>query len=86
MNDTPAKLAEYATRFKAKPGWYFLTGSKENVEEALRKLGQKAGNREDHQNLFLIGNDRTGLWKQAFGLAKPEEIVPIVDSVVNDRG
>jgi len=29
---------------------------------------------------------RPGLWKKAFGLAKPEEIVPIVDSVVNDRG
>jgi protein SCO1/2 len=85
-NDTPAKLAEYAARYKARPGWYFLTGSKENVEAALRKLGQKAGNREDHQNLFLIGNDRTGLWKKAFGLAKPEEIQPIVESVVNDRG
>lgn len=84
--DTPEKLAEYAARYKAKPGWYFLTGSKENVEAALLKLGQKAGNRENHQNLFLIGNDRTGLWKKAFGLAKPEEIVPIVDSVVNDRG
>ena len=85
-NDTPEKLAEYAARYKAKPGWYFLTGSKENVEAALLKLGQKAGDRESHQNLFLIGNDRTGLWKKAFGLAKPEEIVPVVDSVVNDRG
>ena len=85
-NDTPEKLAEYAARYKAKPGWYFLTGSKENVEAALLKLGHKAGNRENHQNLFLIGNDRTGLWKKAFGLAKPEEIVPVVDSVVNDRG
>lgn len=85
-NDTPAKLAEYAARYKARPGWYFLTGSKENVEAALAKLGQKVENRESHQNLFLIGNDRTGLWKKAFGLARPEEIVPIVDSVVNDRG
>ena len=85
-NDTPARLAEYAARYKARPGWYFLTGSKENVEAALGKLGQKAGNREDHQNLFLIGNDRTGLWKKAFGLAKPEEILPVVESVVDDRG
>lgn len=85
-NDTPAKLAEYAARYKAKPGWYFLTGSKEDVQAALGKLGQKVENRESHQNLFLIGNDRTGLWKKAFGLASPEEIVPIVDSVVNDRG
>jgi len=86
VNDTPAKLKEYAARFRARPGWYFLTGSKENVDAALRKLGQWVESREAHQNLFLIGNDRTGLWKKALGLARPEEIFTIVDSVVNDRG
>ena len=86
VNDTPAKMKEYAGRFHAKPGWYLLTGSKENVEAALRKLGQWVDVPSNHQNLYLIGNDRTGLWKKAFALAKPEEIMPIVDSVVNDKG
>lgn len=86
VNDTPAKLKEYAGRFHAKPGWYLLTGSKENVEAALRKLGQWVDVPANHQNLYLIGNDRTGLWKKAFALAKPEEVLPIVDSVVNDKG
>jgi protein SCO1/2 len=85
-NDTPAKLKEYAARFKARPGWYFLTGSKENIDAALRKLGNYVENREAHQNLFLIGNDRTGLWKKAFGLAQPEELLPVVRSVVEDKG
>src|SRR5215217_2776911 len=35
VNDTPAKLKEYANRFHARPGWSLLTGSKENVEAAL---------------------------------------------------
>jgi protein SCO1/2 len=86
VNDTPAKLKEYAARFHAKPGWFFLTGSKENVDAALKKLGQYTEAPGDHGNLFLIGNDRTGLWKKAFGLAKPEELLPIVDSVVDDKG
>lgn len=86
VNDTPAKLKEYAGRFHAKPGWYLLTGSKENVEAALRKLGQWVDVPSNHQNLYLIGNDRTGLWKKAFALANPEEILPIVDSVANDKG
>lgn len=86
VTDTPAKLKEYAARFKARPGWYFLTGSKANVDEALKKLGQYVENKEDHLNLFLIGNERTGLWKKAFGLASPEQLFPIVDSVVNDAG
>lgn len=86
VNDTPAKLKEYAAGFKARPGWYFLTGKPEDVHAALGKLGQAVETPEAHKNLFLIGNDRTGLWKKAMGLAAPEEILPIVDSVVNDRG
>lgn len=86
VNDTPARLKEFAARFKARPGWFFLTGPKENVDAALRKLGQYVETPEAHQSLFLIGNDRTGLWKKAFGLAKPEDIFPVVDSVVNDEG
>jgi cytochrome oxidase Cu insertion factor (SCO1/SenC/PrrC family) len=37
--DTPAKMKKYAADFKAGPGWYFLTGTKENVDKVLAKLG-----------------------------------------------
>jgi protein SCO1/2 len=86
VHDTPAKMKEYAARFHARPGWYFLTGSRENVEAALRKLGQWVDVPANHQSLLLIGNDRTGLWKKAFALAPAEELLPVVDSVVNDKG
>lgn len=85
-NDTPAKMKEYAARYKARPGWYFLTGSQENVNAALRKLGNYVENPEAHQNLFLIGNDKTGLWKKAFGLAEPTALIPVVQSVLEDKG
>src|SRR5262245_32531313 len=84
--DTPPMLKAYAKKFDAKPGWYFLTGNKENVEFALKKLGQFVDDKQDHLNIFIIGNERTGLWKKAFGLAKPEELVKVVDSVINDQG
>jgi protein SCO1 len=86
QTDTPARLKEYAARLGARPGWYFLTGSKENVELALRKLGQYSERKEDHTNLLIVGNERTGLWKKVFGLAKPEEILAIVQGVLEDRG
>lgn len=84
--DTPAELKAFAKKFHARPGWYFLTGSKENVEFVLKKLGQFVEERNDHYNIFIIGNERTGLWKKAFGLAKSEEIVKVVDSVIDDKG
>ena len=83
--DTPARIKEYAQRFHARPGWVFLTGKKENVEFVLQKLGQKVESRDDHSTVFIIGNDRTHLWKKALGVAKQEELIPIVESVVNDK-
>lgn len=83
--DTPTALKAYATKLQAKPGWYFLTGDKESVEFALKKLGQFVDTKESHLNIFIIGNETTGLWKKAFGLAKSEDLVKVVDSVINDQ-
>ena len=83
--DTPGELKAFGKKFHARPGWYFLTGSKENVDFVLKKLGQFVENKNDHLNLVIVGNDRTGLWKKAFGLAKSEELVKVVESVINDK-
>lgn len=83
--DTPASLKEYAKKLQARPGWYFLTGDKKNVDLALYKLGQFVENKENHLNIFIIGNERTGLWKKAFGLARSDELIKIVESVMNDQ-
>jgi len=84
--DTPLSLRNYAKKISAGPGWYFLTGEKTNVDSALRKLGQHVDNKEAHTNIFIIGNERTGLWKKAFGLANSEELIKVVESVLNDKG
>ena len=83
--DTPAQLNAYAKKLNAGPGWYFLTGDKATVEFALKKIGHFVDNKQDHLNIFIIGNERTGLWKKAFGLAKSDELMKVVDSVVNDQ-
>ena len=83
--DSPASLKEYAKKLHAGPGWYFLTGDKQNVDFALKKLGQFVDDKQDHLNIFIIGNERTGLWKKAFGLAQSDELVKVVESVLNDK-
>jgi protein SCO1 len=84
--DTPARLKEYAQKFHAGPGWIFLTGKKENLDWALYKLGQYVERKDDHKTIFIIGNEPTGLWKKAFGIANVAELVQVVESVVNDKG
>ena len=86
VNDTPAKLKEYAQKFHARAGWSFLTGKKENVDWALYKLGQYVEDKNEHQTIVIIGNEATGLWKKAFGLASAEDLVRLVEEVANDKG
>lgn len=84
--DTPEKLSSYAKHVGARPGWHFLTGDKANIDTVLKRLGQYVENREAHSNILIIGNEPTGLWKKAFGLAPPEQVLEIVESVLADRG
>ena len=83
--DTPSRLKEYSRRFHARPGWIFLTGKKENVDWAVYKLGQYVEAKEGHTNIIIIGNEPKGLWKKAFGLAKADELMKIVEDALNDR-
>lgn len=83
--DTPTRLKEYGRRFHARPGWLFLTGKKENVDWALYKLGQYVETKDAHTSIFIIGNESKGLWKKAFGLAKSEELIRILEDVIADR-
>lgn len=83
--DTPPRLKEYSRRFHARDGWLFLTGKKENVDWALYKLGQYVEAKDDHTTIVIIGNEPKGLWKKAFGLAKPDELVQMVEDVIADR-
>jgi protein SCO1/2 len=84
-HDTPEQLKAYAQRVGAKKGWYFLTGSRAEVDAALSKLGQYAENRESHMNIIIAGNDRTGLWKKALAIAPSDEVWKVVASVADDR-
>lgn len=82
-NDTPAVLKKYAGQFKAGPGWYFLTGKKENVDWVLYKLGGYVEEKTDHSGVLLIGNVAKGEWVKALALSRPEEIANAVTKMLH---
>jgi protein SCO1 len=84
-SDTPEVLKRYAAGVGAKPGWDFLTGDKETVDQVLYKLGLYTEAKEEHSNIFIVGNEPTGLWKKVLGVAPPYEIRRSVESVLDDR-
>ncbi len=73
-HDTPEALRDYATRFGARDGWIFLTGSKSDVADVLRRLAQLSPTREAHTALFILGNVKTGHWMKMHPDAAPKDI------------
>jgi protein SCO1 len=76
--DTPATLKKYADGYKINPGWFFLTGKKENVDWILYKLGGYVEDKNTHKGILIIGNEQTGRWLKVFAMAKPSEIADAV--------
>jgi cytochrome oxidase Cu insertion factor (SCO1/SenC/PrrC family) len=76
--DTPESLKKYAEKFKVKPGWFFLTGKKENVDLVLRKVGGYTEDKLQHSSVLIIGNVETGEWTKTHAMAKASEIADAV--------
>ena len=85
-NDTPAVLKAYAEKHKAGPGWYFLTGRKENVDWILYKLGGYVAEPGQHTSVLIIGNEATGEWLKVHAMSSPAEIAAAVAKVAGGNG
>jgi cytochrome oxidase Cu insertion factor (SCO1/SenC/PrrC family) len=76
--DTPQRLNDFAGKFKAGPGWVFVTGDTEDIASLLRALGAAVANKNDHSPMILIGNDAAGYWTRAYGLSSPTALVKTI--------
>ncbi|WP_441287791.1 SCO family protein [Sorangium sp. KYC3313] len=84
-NDTPAALKEYAAKFKAGEGWYFLTGTPENVATVLKRLGGQVKRPDEHTMTLLVGDTSTGMWLKAFATEAPEALARAVQHLNDPR-
>jgi protein SCO1/2 len=83
--DTPDALKKYAEQYKTKPGWFFLTGKKENVDWVLYKLGGYVEDKTDHSTLVIIGNEATGRWAKLFAMTRPAQIADAVVAMIEKK-
>jgi len=76
--DTPERLYDFAAKFRAGPGWTFVTGEKSDIDALLRAFGVYFSDRNDHTPIVLIGNDETGQWTRIYGLSPPSTIAQAI--------
>ena len=83
--DVPERLRAFAAKFKAGPGWTFVTGDKTEVDGLLKTLGAATADKNDHTPLVLIGNERSGYWTRAYGLSPPATLARILAETANRK-
>ena len=86
--DTPEVLRGYAQAHGARPGWYFLTGKRDDIEMLRRKLGAYEldpvidADRRQHTGLVILGNEPVGRWKAISALVKPVRIRQAIERTI----
>ncbi len=85
LTDTPERLKAWGAKFKAGPGWTFVTGDKQEIDKLLNALGATVSRREDHSPMVIVGNDVKGVWTRTYGLARTSQLVGLIMDVIDGK-
>src|SRR5262249_25129195 len=73
--DTPARLREYAKKFKTGPQWTFYTGTLEASVAAQRAFGAYRGDKMNHVPLMFLRTAPGKPWVRLEGFARADDII-----------
>jgi protein SCO1/2 len=73
--DTPEQLKKYATRFKAKSDWLFLTGELTDIIATQKAFDAYRGDKMNHEPLTFLRQNPNGQWIRLEGFASASEVI-----------
>ncbi|HAD04650.1 MAG: photosynthetic protein synthase I [Desulfuromonadales bacterium GWD2_61_12] len=74
-NDTPKVMKDYLERYRAKPGWDFLTGSRADIDKVMHAFNAYIPDKMSHYPLNMIRNPKDGSWVRLFGILSSKEFL-----------
>jgi protein SCO1/2 len=74
-HDTPKVMKEYLKRYRAMPGWDFLTGTRQDIDQVMRAFSAYIPDKMSHYPLNLIRSPRDGSWIRLFGIMSSAEFM-----------
>jgi protein SCO1/2 len=74
-NDTPKVTKEYLKRFQAKPGWDYLTGTLDDVDQVTKAFNAFFTNKMNHAPLMFIKAPNQDKWVRLDGFLSTSELM-----------
>jgi protein SCO1/2 len=74
-HDSPEVMREYLKRYRAKPGWDFLTGSRADIDRVMHAFDAYVPNKMSHYPLTLLRGPGEGRWIRIYGLIGTSDLL-----------
>ena len=80
-NDTPGVMKEYLKKYRAKPGWDFLTGTRHDIDQVMQAFAAYVPDKMSHMPLTFIRSPKDGQWVRLFGIMSTADFLNEYDKV-----
>jgi protein SCO1/2 len=74
-HDTPHIMKEYLERYRAQPGWDFLTGTRADIDTVMTAFNAYIPDKMSHYPLNMLRNPKDGSWIRMFGIMSGKEFM-----------
>jgi protein SCO1 len=67
-NDTPLVMKKYLMNYRAKPGWDFLSGSRQDIDKVMNAFDAYISNKMAHYPIMFMRAPGSDQWVRIYGL------------------
>ena len=82
-HDTPHIMKEYLEKYRAKPGWDFLTGTRADIDTVMTAFNAYIPDKMSHYPLNMLRNPKDGSWIRMFGIMSGKEFMAEYNQVAD---
>ena len=82
-HDTPHIMKEYLEKYRAKPGWDFLTGTRADIDTVMTAFNAYIPDKMSHYPLNMLRNPKDGTWIRMFGIMSGKEFMAEYNQVAD---
>jgi protein SCO1/2 len=80
-NDSPKVMRDYLKRYRAKPGWDFLTGNRKDIDTVMRSFDAYILNKMSHYAVTFIHMPGGNSWVRIDGITSTSEFIEEIKKV-----
>ena len=80
-HDTPEIMTAYLKRYRAQPGWSFLTGDRDEIDEIMQAFDAYVPDKMSHQPVTFIKAKGPNQWVKIDGLVSTRDLLAELDKI-----